>query len=841
MFRIAAIHKIAFYSHLREVLMSDKTDFKSSVSSESLGSSEEDSFSGDSASRQSSAPVSHRDSEIGQDKTPNDSIDNTLENMGLREAQAVELFSQGIPALIGALIAAAFLTAALWSSVSHLGILIWFSAFSLSLIPRVALGKKFQRAAPVGAAAIPWTRRFAIGTAIGALFWSAVPIFLFPADNPFHQALLTFVLGGLCVGITVANGARRESQIPFIVIVLTVLIVRFLYQGGRDSLIMGFLLMVFLAYLLGAAARMHRTITESLKLRYEKDRFIDFLDSEKSKAQNLAVDLEKEVDERRLAERALQRSRDELESRVKVRTSDLVAVNERLKREISSRIEAETALRESEENYRLHFENAHDVIYSYDPELRLMEVSPSVERVLGYTPSELIGNQVFELDVICSEDLYKAAKDARRVLSGEHIQSTVYRFTAKDGTVLVGEVSGAPIVQDGEVVGVVSVARDITDRIKAEQEVQVTGEQLRDFLENASDLIQIVDNEGRFVFTNRAWQEALGYTTEELEDLSIVDVVHPDSLSHCTGVFNRVMSGEVVNNVEAIFVSKEGKPIVVEGNANCRYKDGKSLHARGIFRDITYRKQAEEALRRAHDELEQRVKDRTRELVETNAALVESESRIKKSLTEKEILLKEIHHRVKNNLQVMSSLLALQGMYYDDQNVVRACKDSERRVWTMALVHETLYRSSDLAQIDTNQYFGRLAEDLMAAYAIDSAKVDLLMDIEPLMLEVDCAVNCGLIINELISNCLQHAFPDGGKGEIKLSLRLLGQDEIELAVRDNGVGMPVGLESGNIRSFGLDLVDMLVDELKGNIEIDRQGGTEFRIAFKREDAASGAP
>ncbi|GAB4545113.1 MAG: hypothetical protein Kow0063_39040 [Anaerolineae bacterium] len=220
-----------------------------------------------------------------------------------------------------------------------------------------------------------------------------------------------------------------------------------------------------------------------------------------------------------------------------------------------------------------------------------------------------------------------------------------------------------------------------------------------------------------------------------------------------------------------------------------------------------------------------------------------AEERIEASLREKEVLLKEIHHRVKNNLQIVSSLLNLQSNHIDDPQVLRVLCDSRHRIRSMALIHEKLYKSYDLARVDFADYIRDLAAYLFRSYGDLARTIALKVETENVFLGIDSAVPCGLILNELLSNSLKHAFPvgqlppgqrtsDGDQKEIRVELRTGIDHRLSLIVSDNGVGLPPDLDFRDTPSLGLQLVNTLVRQLDGTFELDRQGrGTTFRIDF----------
>jgi two-component sensor histidine kinase len=210
---------------------------------------------------------------------------------------------------------------------------------------------------------------------------------------------------------------------------------------------------------------------------------------------------------------------------------------------------------------------------------------------------------------------------------------------------------------------------------------------------------------------------------------------------------------------------------------------------------------------------------------------VRLEQTIRASLEEKEVLLKEVHHRVKNNLQVISSLLHLQSQHTQDSASVQMFRESQDRVRSMALVHERLYRSKDLSQVDFTDYIQSLATHLFSSHQTDSDCITLAVDVHGIKLSIEAAVPCGLLLNELISNCLKHAFRGRDRGRIQIDLRPIYGREILLSVSDDGIGLPRGIDPRSGESFGMQLIADLVDQLHGRVEVDREVGTTVRIVF----------
>jgi two-component sensor histidine kinase len=222
----------------------------------------------------------------------------------------------------------------------------------------------------------------------------------------------------------------------------------------------------------------------------------------------------------------------------------------------------------------------------------------------------------------------------------------------------------------------------------------------------------------------------------------------------------------------------------------------------GVARDITARKRAEEDIRT--------------------------------SLREKEVLLKEIHHRVKNNLQVISSLLSLQSEYLKDEGMIKIFKESQNRVKSMALIHEKLYQSRNLAEIDFADYLRELTTQLFRSYGIGAHGVYLNVNASQVLLAVDRAIPCGIIVNELVTNALKYAFPESRGGRIDIDLHPIDDERIRLAVRDNGVGFPDDVDFETSDSLGLTLVRMLADQVQGEVVLQEEGhGAEFIMTFRK--------
>ncbi|MCX6567104.1 MAG: ATP-binding protein, partial [Candidatus Aminicenantes bacterium] len=208
---------------------------------------------------------------------------------------------------------------------------------------------------------------------------------------------------------------------------------------------------------------------------------------------------------------------------------------------------------------------------------------------------------------------------------------------------------------------------------------------------------------------------------------------------------------------------------------------------------------------------------------------------IQASLQEKEVMLREIHHRVKNNMQVISSLFNLQAGNTHNRECRKILKEAQTRIRAMSLAHEKLYHSRDLSKIDLASYIQSLAIHLFNVYVIDPDRIRLETDFGEVSLDINSAVPCGLILNELISNSLKHAFPEGRKGLIRIGMKRGPDSMIVLRVADDGIGFPKNLDFHQAESFGLQIVTLLVGQLDGTIELDRKKGAAFTIVFREQE------
>lgn len=208
-----------------------------------------------------------------------------------------------------------------------------------------------------------------------------------------------------------------------------------------------------------------------------------------------------------------------------------------------------------------------------------------------------------------------------------------------------------------------------------------------------------------------------------------------------------------------------------------------------------------------------------------------AEKKVAASLKEKDILLREIHHRVKNNLQIISSLLRLQSRNIEDNSLQEIFQVSQQRIRSIALIHESLYRSDDLGQIDFSKYIQNLTSHLSSLHAADAKGINFKISADNIFLDINRAIPCGLLLNELITNALKYAFPEEKEGEIKIGFEKYKHNKLRLSIADNGIGFPQGLDFRKTESLGLQLVNSLISQLNGTIKMQQKAGTKYTLVF----------
>ncbi len=467
--------------------------------------------------------------------------------------------------------------------------------------------------------------------------------------------------------------------------------------------------------------------------------------------------------------------------------------------DITDRKQARETLRRSEEKLRLIINASHDFIYSYDSNGRFSSANKSLSDNLGLSEDEIIGKTHSQLGF-----------PQEQGLEWDRLHSEVYRTDSTitafsttpmpDGQIHDYEVVLNPLHDDkGNITGISGITRDITERKKAEEALKDSEEKYRTLFESDPDYTILLDLKGHLLDVNTAATEIIGISREDLigKNFANLTIFPPEDISLNVEMFSNFSKGQYVKPYESRIYDNKGLIRWIEIKITSIKKDNSISYILVICSDITERKMAE--------------------------------NKIKASLKEKEVLLKEIHHRVKNNMQIISSLLNLQKQYVEEEEAVDVLIESQNRVKSMAMVHEKLYQSRDLTKINVPDYVNKLIKDLFYSYAIKEEEIKPFLKIEDIILNMETSIPCGLIINELVSNSLKYAFPDR-KGKIYVSLKSKNE-KLELKIGDDGIGLPKELDFKDTDSLGLQLVNSLVGQIDGKINLDCSHGTEFTIIF----------
>jgi PAS domain S-box-containing protein len=272
--------------------------------------------------------------------------------------------------------------------------------------------------------------------------------------------------------------------------------------------------------------------------------------------------------------------------------------------DITERKRVEERLRETEERFRIAAETSNDIVYEWDMQHSIQWFG-KIDEMLGYCPGEFPRTFDAWTDLVHPEDKKRVATAVQAYLDGRMPYAIEYRVLTKDGACRWWTARGAVArTSDGHPIRWIGTVTDITERKKAEEELNESEEKFRDLFENANDLIQSADANGRFIYVNKKWLRTLGYTEDELKGLTITDILRKDQIPHCMEIIKEVYSGKSFERVETVFVSKDGREIYVEGSANAKFKDGKFIATRSIFRDITEHKKAEEHIKKQNEFVE---------------------------------------------------------------------------------------------------------------------------------------------------------------------------------------------------------------------------------------------
>jgi PAS domain S-box-containing protein len=447
------------------------------------------------------------------------------------------------------------------------------------------------------------------------------------------------------------------------------------------------------------------------------------------------------------------------------------------------------------------------------PDGSILSWNQGAARINGYAEAEIVG-QPFSLfytpeDVEAghpAEALRTARAEGKFEDEGWRVRRDGSRFWANVLITVLLDKNGNPR-------GFSILTRDITERKQARERLLESERSLRLLADAMPQMVWTARPDGQLDYYNQRWYEFKGSSAGEEGHENWKGILHPDDVQLCLNAWYAAVDSGLPYEIEYRFRDRTsgGYRWYLARALPLRDDEGAIVKWVGTATDIDDHK-------RLSEELERRVDERTKEL--------------RQSLAEKTTLLQEVHHRVKNNLQVVCSLLSMQIACADGAQFSGPLEDAHSRVLAMSLIHEQIYQSDTLADLNFGEYIEALADRLFTAYCVDPSRVRLELSVDLIHLDVNHAIPCGLILNELLSNSLKHAFRDGREGAVRVSLKRTGDGHIELTVADDGNGLPAGFRLEDARSLGLLVVRTLIHQLRADVQVTSDCGAMFRFGWK---------
>jgi len=448
------------------------------------------------------------------------------------------------------------------------------------------------------------------------------------------------------------------------------------------------------------------------------------------------------------------------------------------------------------------FESGTQLIWTINKDRELTSYNQNYFKLLGEKCQEK--KQIYLEDTIVNKDLLEFwTQKFNLVFKGQ--QQIFIHKSIINGQELYREVFLHPIYSDGQIVEVSAIAQDITERIDNENKIIKQSAKLNSIFESSHHYIWTINDKKELTSFNKNYFNLIAsiYNTKPFIGFKLDRGVLSNNQEYA-GVldyhYDKAFKG-VATNFEIETLDKDHKKVYLDIFLNPIVENEKIVEVSGIAHNITDKKI--------------------------------DHQRVEQSLKEKDVLLKEVHHRVKNNMQIISSILNLQSSYVTDKYTLALLKESQNRIKTMAYIHESLYQNKSFTSVNFSEYIQTLSKNIIQSYVLSSEKIELILNLEKINLNLDVSIPAGLIVNELITNAIKHAFPGAKKGCIYLNLKS-ESNYIHLEVKDNGVGIPPGIDHHNTNTLGLQLVNTLMDQLDGEIKFksEKDEGTEVLIKFK---------
>ena len=458
-----------------------------------------------------------------------------------------------------------------------------------------------------------------------------------------------------------------------------------------------------------------------------------------------------------------------------------------------------TETKQAEEQLQRFFNLIPDLVCIASTDGYFRKINPAWSATLGYTEDELLARPF--MDFIHPDDRDGTMKEVMQQLAGRQTIQFINRYCCKDGSYRWLEWRAAPAVDQTLLF---AAARDITERKEAEAALWASEERYSLTLEALNDGLWDWSIPSGSAFFSPNYYSLLGYDDREFQACyaSWRLLVHPEDLARVEEELRVSINNGEEFSIDLRMKLKSGqwRWVMTRGRVVEQDAEGKTQRMLGTLSDITERKKAEEALQ--------------------------------SSLREKEALLNEVHHRVKNNLQVITSLLRLEEGRSEHPAAKSVLQEMGARILAMALLHESLYRSGMFGVVDLGAYLRELTNEAFRAQAFEPASIRLHQELGSILVGFDQAMPCGLLVNELLCNSLKHGFPEGGDGEVRIELQLVdGGPQVRLRVSDTGVGLPANFELKRVHSLGLQLVANLVRQLDGRLAIGPAPNAVFEVLF----------
>ena len=422
------------------------------------------------------------------------------------------------------------------------------------------------------------------------------------------------------------------------------------------------------------------------------------------------------------------------------------------------------------------------------------------EQIYGYTADEMVGRSI---SLLCPPDrLDEVPAMLGRIARSEHVRHVETVQRRKRGTPIDVSLTVSPVKDaDGIVIGASSIARDITARKRTEAALRESEARFHMMADTAPVMVWMAGPDGRCTFVNKRWLEFTGRLLNDEIGGDWIAGLHPTDAERCQKTYTGSFKTEQPFSMEYRLQRSDGKYRWVLDTGVPFFEPGGHFGGYiGTCVDMTERK--------------------------------EMEDRLRKALKDKEGLLREVHHRVKNNLQIISSLLNLQVSSIKDPQVAQLFRECQVRITSIALLHDTLHRSDNLSKIAMSEYMRTLIGHLFRSYGVDSTRIQVNLLLDEVEFDIDTGLTCGLILDELVSNCLKHAFNGHRTGCITISLQAHADDTYSLRVSDDGIGLPKDGVLNNPDSLGLELVGLMAEKLDGAVTLQSGQGTEWQVRFR---------